>query len=395
MKVGIAGPISLRMLAGRVTGGDELPEVYSFPFIAQLALALLNAGHEVSVFALSQETRTRQLWSGAGLTVHVCPMRPRARHRALDLFARERVALREAMVQDPCDVIHAHWTYEFALAALASGRPTLISAHDAPWRVLRHMPNAYRLFRLAMAWKVARKAPHLTAVSPDVGEHFRRYLCYRKKIYIVPNGLPDDCFAQGPKTARGDRELVYAATLTGWGKLKNAGVALEAFALVKRELPGARLLLFGYGHGAGGPAHQWAQARGLVDGVEFAGQVPHQTLVARLRQEADVFLHPSREECCPLAVLEAMALGLPVIGGRSSGGVPFVLDYGKAGILTDVTSSTAVAQSMLMLARDVRLRQERSRAAWEKADKAFRINTIVSSYTQLYELVYRAKAPAV
>jgi len=79
-----------------------------------------------------------------GLPDLVSPMRPRPRHRALDLFAAERAGVRQAMEEDPCDLIHAQWTYEFALAALATGQPTLVTAHDAPWRVLRHMPARSR-----------------------------------------------------------------------------------------------------------------------------------------------------------------------------------------------------------------------------------------------------------
>jgi glycosyltransferase involved in cell wall biosynthesis len=384
MKVGIAGPISLRMLADRVSGGERLPEGYSFPFIAQLVRALLDCGHAVSVFALDPCSSQVETWCGPGLKVHVCPMRARARNRALDCFAAERTYLGRAMSQDPCEVIHAHWTYEFALAALRTGRPTLVTVHDAPWRVLRFLPNLYRLLRLGMAWLVARRAQHLSAVSPYVAEHFRRYLGFRRKIHVIPNGLSESCYAPGPISGERGGNCTFAATLTGWGKLKNAESLLRAFQLTRRVLPQAKLLLFGYGYGAGEAADLWAAKNGLAQGVEFVGQVPHQTLIRRLRNEVNIYVHPALEECCPLSVLEAMALGLPVIGGETSGGVPFVLGNGEAGVLVDVRAPSQVAAKMVALAQDTALRAEKSRAAWEKAAADFRIRKIVQQYTDLY-----------
>jgi hypothetical protein len=70
--------------------------------------------------------------------------------RAWDLFAQERAGLERAMREDPCDVVHAHWTYEFALAALASGQPTLVTARDwAPTILLMQRRLRLLPYRLA------------------------------------------------------------------------------------------------------------------------------------------------------------------------------------------------------------------------------------------------------
>ena len=47
-----------------------------------------------------------------------------------------------------------------------------------------------------------------------------------------------------------------------------------------------------------------------------------------------------------MAIAEAMSLGVPVIGGNASGGVPWQLDYGKAGFLTDIESPQAIADTV-------------------------------------------------
>ena len=56
--------------------------------------------------------------------------------------------------RDP-DIVHAHWTYEFALGAIESRVPTVVTAHDAPLSILRLNPTPYRLARTVMAWQVA------------------------------------------------------------------------------------------------------------------------------------------------------------------------------------------------------------------------------------------------
>ncbi len=387
MKVGLATPISLQLLERHIKDGGALPKGYEFPPMITLVEEYLRRGHQVSVFTTDSTTQKARAFRGGRLTIHVVPSRPRARHRVKDFFGAERAGLTAAMKNDPCDVIHAHWTYEFALAAIAGGFPHVVTAHDAPLRIVRfHSDRLYRSIRFFMALAVARKARCLTAVSPYVAEHFRKVLFYRRAIEVIPNGLPDHQFQLGSQRRRvRDERLIFATVLTGWGNLKNGTTALRAFEQVRRELPDARLLMFGRGHGKDEAAAQWARARGLDEGVEFMGSVAHPLLLQRLASEVDIFVHPSLEEAQPLSVSEAMALGLPVIGGSRSGGVPYTLEGGKGGLLVDVGDRKCLAQAMLQLARTPELSASLGRAAQESAQRRFHIEQVASAYEELYE----------
>src|SRR5919204_3211143 len=144
MKIGMAGPVTLSLLGPCLDGKPALPAGYSFPPMALWVRELLARGHQVSVFTTSCGIAEPQTFRGPRLTLHVARLREDG--KAQDFFRQERADLVALMQQDPCDVLHAHWTYEFALAALASGMPTLVTAHDAPWHVLRLLPGkAYRL----------------------------------------------------------------------------------------------------------------------------------------------------------------------------------------------------------------------------------------------------------
>lgn len=397
MRIGIASPVSLRLLTEYVDEGDAMPEGYSFPLISLFVKEYLRRGYSVSLFALDPSIHETLLFRGRQLTIHIGRLRPRARHRALDFFAVERADLLAAMNSDPCDIIHAHWTYEFALAALASGVPCLVTAHDAPWRVLRYMPNAYRLIRLLMAYSVALRAAHLTAVSPDVADHFKHYLFHRGGISIVPNGLPDDFFKRASsRRVRGSAggPLTFATVLMGWGGRKNGQAALRAFKKVYDENRNTKLLMFGYGHGNGEAAQMWALRHGLEQSVEFAGAIPHPLLMERLSQEVDVLVHPALEEANPVSIIEAMALGIPVIGGDKSGGVPFTLEYGKAGVLVDVRDPERIADAMRRLAADHDGYERLARTAYASAHQRFHVTRVIDAYVELYHAILTGKMPA-
>jgi glycosyltransferase involved in cell wall biosynthesis len=389
MIVGICAPIAVTPLTPwlDVTAGTRLPEGMGGTPVVALVRGLLERGHRVVIFTLDRSVSDEVVLAGERLKICIGPYRHA--HRARDLFRTEREYLVSAIRRERPELVHAHWTYEFALAALDSGRPTVVTAHDAPLQVLRHIGDAYRAARLLMAWKVARRAEHLTAVSDYIGGHFRKVLRYSHLISVVPNAVPDELFELGASRGR-SREangVAIATVLNGWGQLKNASVALKAFGELRRRMPQARLLMFGVDYGRGETAQRWARARGLAEGVEFAGEVAYEQLHRRLACEADILLHPSREESFSMAVAEAMALRLAVIGGARAGAVPSLLEDGRVGELADVTSTKSVAAALLKLANNRALREELGDAAGQSARSRFRTAIVVDQYEAIYRTV--------
>lgn len=85
-----------------------------------------------------------------------------------------------------------------------------------------------------------------------------------------------------------------------------------------------------------------------------------------------------------MALIEAMARGIPVIGGQSSGGVPWTLDHGRAGRLVDVRSPDAVAQAMLEFAADPGLRQGYAERGLALARERFHISPVTDAWQAVY-----------
>lgn len=354
MKIGIAGPVTLSMLQDLFPSGTPLPPVYSFPLIALLARKLRERGYEIAVFALSSEVRETQFFRGDRIEAYVCPQR-RPRWQMADFFRGERRALARAMSDSRCDVIHAHWTYEFGAAAIESKLPHVITAHDNPFAVLRFARHPYWFERPLLGFPVIRKAKHITAVSPYVAASLCR-IRRRNDIPVIGNGVPAGIFELHSRRKKADGRIVFAAVLNFWNGLKNGRHLVEAFHKVHARRSRIQLRLFGFEYGPQGPAAEWTRARGVDSGIEFCGTFAHHYLLQTLAEQVDILVHPSLEEAHSMAVIEAMAMGLPVIGGEHSGGMPWTLGYGRAGMLVDVRSPEAIAQGMQTLAEDRQLR---------------------------------------
>lgn len=397
MHIGVAGPISSASVAELLPGNIAWLPIGKpgAPLLGTLIRALVANGHQVSAY-----THSRDLWKDGSEPVElrglhdfkltIVPFRPHSFRlnrgkpgRMVDMFREERRALCSAMIDDNPDVIHAHWTYEFAMAALDSGLRHVITAHDSPLKVLKYTRNLYRLGRYFMARRVYKRAQTLTAVSPYLREQVKGYAAV--PIEVIGNPIPYSALECNRKA--GTKKLDPAApriamVLNGWARFKNGWRGLEAFSLLRKRLPCAVLHCFGYDYGPGETADIWAKSKNIRDGIEFHGVLSHEELLAAL-VNMDILLHPALEESCPLTLLEAMALSVPVLGGESSGGVPWVLDHGRAGMLVDVRSPEAMCDAMIEMLHEPAYGSMQAAAA-KRIAELFTPAAVIAQYEKVY-----------
>jgi L-malate glycosyltransferase len=388
----LVGPASPRDLADLMTGRDRalaeaIPGYRGVP-VSELARALIDAGIDVEVATTATEVDVPVTLEGKGLRLHVAPMRARARHRALDAFRREREWLLRSIEASDANVVHAHWTYEYAWAALDSGRPVVVTAHDAPLTVLRHFRDRYRAIRTAMAYLVRLSIPTLTAVSPYLARRWRREMGYRKPITVIPNIAPALPTAPPrPLANRAPRMLEVGNP----ERIKNVGSLVHAFRLLRETYPEIELDLVGPGLAEGDALPAALAREGSCHGIRFLGVLDRDALAATL-DEARALVHPSVSECCPMVVLEAMRAGVPVVAGRKAGGTPWMLEHGRAGILVDVRDPTALARGVATLLEDDALARGYAERARLRADKCFSPKVVSSAYLDEYERVLAGPA---
>jgi glycosyltransferase involved in cell wall biosynthesis len=389
--IGMLGPLEtaqFREFLDPSVWTDGVPAGTGGTPVGLLSTELLRRGRCLLAVTVDPSVSEEVILEGPNLKMCFGPCRP---DRAHDFFRAERAYLLRVLRRERPDVVHAQWTYEHALAAQASRLPHVITAHDAVLRVLRYNFIPYRIARTLMAYRVLSRAKRVVSVSPHVAAHISRYMLYRGRDEVIPNGMPESLFALRPTTRpTGRRPVTFAAVLQGWGARKNGRAALEAFAIMRRRHPDTKLIMFGYGHGRGEDAERWATSRQLSEGVDFAGARPYSEVMNRLAHEVDALVHPALEEANPMVLLEAMTLGLPTIAGTNSDGTRWTLDDGNAGILVDVTDPRAIATAMERLAVDADERERWSLRGLELATRRYHIRNVTDSYEDVYtELLAR------
>jgi len=258
------------------------------------------------------------------------------------------------------DVVLAHWTYEYARAAITSGFPCVVVAHDSPWRVWRLMREPRMLFRALYAtFLVLPKVRNLVVVSPHIEKELKGL--HKGNVQLIPNGI----VPQSPAPARVCREAKTIVCVTEGNRLKNAPVMEAAYEILKKTHPDWKLRVF-------------------MKGVNTA---PREEVLRVLREEADVFCSPSLEESFGMVFLEAMACGVPCVGGERSGAVPWVL--GDAGIVCDVTNPMKLAECLGRVLEDDGLRIRLSKAARARAESCFNLAQVTASYLNLLQTINR------
>jgi glycosyltransferase involved in cell wall biosynthesis len=366
-------------------GRDErgiAPGMGGNPATTPLIMELVRRGHVVTLFTLSDDLQEEAFYDWGSLRVFVGPNR-----RFRYLYCPQIAYLKRVIRADAPRFVHANWTYEFAIGALASGVPTVTTIHDQPWNILRYFYKNISVYvRLLMAYLVAFKGTYFTAVSAEAARHFRRWLFPRAPIQVIPNFTGDWIFDLGRAgVSRSDRPFTFATVLQGWSRLKNGECALRAFQLVRQSFPGARLIMIGRDYETGGVAHSWATLQGLAQGVTFCGLMQYGAHLRFVMQEADVVVHPSLNESLSLAVAQFTALKKPVIAGKQTPGMHWLLDEGRVGLLVDVREPKEVAAAMEQLAGDPGLRKTLADAAFEHAWNNFRADIVVPQYEALYK----------
>jgi L-malate glycosyltransferase len=384
MHILLAGPCELAPLTPHLSRGVEaLPTGMPGPPVRHLADALVGLGHQVTLVTLDQTVRRPIRAHGPRLQLLVYPARPSGRAR--DFFRRERRHVADAVSRVRPDVVHAHWTYEYALGALQAGLPTVVTVHDWAPAILRHHVHPFRAVRLLMQLETFRKRPHLTTVSPYMQDRIQRLV--RQRVALIPNGIPD-CVFKGAVTSSSTGNPRIIAVNQGWSAYKNVGTLLQAFQIVRGHVEGATLELVGSGYGPGEDAERWARERGLENDVTFVGALTNQAALMRIRS-ADVLAHPARTESFGMVLAEAMASRTAVLGGLGSGAVPWVLDHGRSGVLCNVADAEDMANGLLALLRNPVLRSQVQENGYNRASLHFRMSKVVQAYLRQYSLVAR------
>jgi glycosyltransferase involved in cell wall biosynthesis len=294
----------------------------------------------------------RKLIEELHIPVHLSPIRwwvgRWPRYRAFADGLTERVAkIVQLMKRERFDLVVSN-TIAFAEGALASrycGIPHIWYVHemlmDDP--VLRSFMPFHRLYRI-----MDGLSSHFVTVSEAVKRQFDPYV-KKEKLSVVHTGLPDikpASLDEPKKTVFDLPPHIPVVTFIGLlSERKGVLDFVESARFVLQRFPKAIFVLAGPDGGKGREAIAQIDKYGMRDSFRILG---NRSDVPRILSASDMLVLPSLADPLPLAVLEAMAAGIPVVATRS-GGCEEMVEDGVTGRLVPVKNPVELSQAIIEL----------------------------------------------
>jgi glycosyltransferase involved in cell wall biosynthesis len=182
-----------------------------------------------------------------------------------------------------------------------------------------------------------------------------------------------------PQRRRADPQIIIG-TAGRLVELKGIEYLLSATAALRSAFPEIRVEIAGSGPYQGELERAVALA-GLGQHVTFLGWTDE---ISTVLPSWDIFVMPSLEEGFPIAALDAMAAGLPIVA-TSVGGVPELIEDGKTGWLVPPRDAGSLASKLRLLLRNQEMRLGMGAAGYCRVRDHFNQNQMVSSFAQLYD----------
>lgn len=281
------------------------------------------------------------------------------------------------------DVLHTHSLDPMlyaGIAAMLARVPVRIHTQHNTWL-------ADYSWKERLKYRVAQRFfDVIVAVSTQTDREVARYGVPRSRRRVILNGIDFAEYADfepGTATVEPPVDEAVGLTLGTVGRLapeKGIHRLLDAFSVLRSRSPKLRLNIVGDGPERG-RLERRAVELGLGDSVTFAG---YRSDVRACLADFDLFVLPSITEGIPLALLEAMAAGLPLVAS-SVGGVPEVVRNESSGLLVPADDVDALVAACARLVNDPELRQRLGRGAVQEVTNRFRFSTMAYAYRALYE----------
>ena len=345
-------------------------------YVVDLARALKRRGHEPIVFSSGGMLERRLAEEGIRHIRIPCrtssELNPKlwltAFPRLLKIFRQERP-----------DLVHVHTRVTQALAwalSTVTGIPYVTTCHG-----LYRFRWGRRVFRCWGSWVMAISEASMERLV-------RQYrLAPPHQVVLVENGVDVNRFQQPAdpqqvehfRQAHGLNGGPVIGAIARLSPVKGLDLLLKAMPTLLKEFPGLQLLLVG-----DGPAREslvrLAYELGIADRVVISSSVEDTRVPLSLLQ---VFVAPAWREGFGLAIVEAMAAGVPVVSS-SAGGPAEILEQGKSGLLVPPGDVQAVENAVRILLKDPTARRQIAERAQRRAAERYDFKRVATQVEEVY-----------
>ncbi len=281
-------------------------------------------------------------------------------------------------------VVHSHLgdlNYTYPLMLLHRVPVCVYTLHNVAEKVLHQRWSGRFIQYLGLRCRLGRLQP--VAVSLEVQQTAERLFRWTD-IPVIPNGIPVETFQPHEERRRAWRAQngftdseILCVCVAGFREQKNHALLLRAFA--KIAVPSVRLLLVGTGE-LETTMRNFAVQLGIEERVHFLGM---RSDIPDILNASDIFVLTSSWEGNPMAIMEAMASGLPVVA-TAVGGVPELVQHGTTGFLVPPEEEKTLVSLLHRLVVDESLRKRMGQSARTYAQAEFDVRRMVKRYETLY-----------
>ncbi len=340
--------------------------------VLNISKMLKKMGHDVQVFS------SNMLKEGSRETVSESKEVEGVRVRQFDVFKIPNISsgyvpspsMVKALLDWDADVVHAHSysyfpTYTSALVRVFKERPLVLTTHQPPTETAFKSKLLMKVYNRSLGRLSLRRADMIIAVTRLEADFLVKVAgADPNKITVIPEGVDLNLFK--PKTDKLEPEniILFVGRIA---QEKGLIYLIKAVPRVTKVFPSISVLIIGEDQGIQENLMKAIENLRVGKKIHFLGPKFGYEL-ARTYRKARIFVLPSIYETFGLAILEAMASGLPVVATRV-GGIPELVDDGSNGMLVSPRSHEALAEAIIKLLSDPDLSLDISKRNQVKAKR--------------------------
>jgi glycosyltransferase involved in cell wall biosynthesis len=266
-----------------------------------------------------------------------------------------------------------------------TGRPLLLTIQGGDLAEYPEMNNIFFSPLKILISQYLKNADCITCVSTHLINKVRKM--GGENLLLIPNGVDLDRFrptavdSSNILNFKNKSLLISVSRLTEKNGLE---YLIKAIPAILNEVQNAHLLIIG-----GGPVENklkdLVRQLNLENDVTFIGVIPHND-VQKYLSVSDVFIRASLDEGFGIAFIEAMAMGVPVIG-TDVGGIPDIIQHGTTGLLVKPCNPEMIATSVIRLHKDVQFKKTIITNAKNHVKERFDWSKIFQKIDNAYSMV--------